>query len=408
MPDASFLGWPFFDDAHRTLAAGLRRAAPALAADAAGSAGASYVSPVDAAAVDATTRRLVHALGAGGWLRHAVPAAYGGARPRLDVRSLCLCRETLAYVSGLADFAFAMQGLGTGAINEYGTDAQRARYLPPVARGEAIAAFAISERHAGSDLSAMRTTVRAVGDGFEIAGEKTWISNAGIADHYFVLARDPDEGERGYTALIVDAGTPGLEVTERIAVNAPHPLGTLAFERCRVPATALVGARGAGLRVALGTLDTFRSTVGAAALGFARRALDEALAWCTSRDVVGGRLADLQLTRARLADMALAIDASALLVYRAAWTKDCLGGRVTREAAMAKLHATEAAQRVVDDAVQLLGARGVVAGSTVETLYREVRALRIYEGTSEIQQLVIAGQVLAAHERELSTKEAGP
>ncbi|MGH7507560.1 MAG: acyl-CoA dehydrogenase family protein, partial [Longimicrobiales bacterium] len=370
MADRSFLDWPFFDEPHRVLALEIRRAAPALAA---------FADSDDAAEA---TRSLVRALGTGGWLRWVVPAAYGGATERLDVRSLCLLRESLAYASGLADFAFAMQGLGTGAISEYGTDQQRRRYLPPVARGEAVAAFAVSERDAGSDIAAMTSVARRDGDAFVLDGEKTWISNAGIADHYVVVCRYPDAGERAFAAFVVDAGVPGLRVVERIAANAPHVLGTIALDGCRVPADALIGEAGGGLRVALGTLDIFRSTVGAAALGFARRALDEALGWCVERQVFGRALSDHQLTQARLADMAVALDASALLVYRAAWTRDRGAARITREAAMAKLYATESAQHVIDSAVQLLGARGVVAGATVERLYREVRALRIYEGTS--------------------------
>jgi acyl-CoA dehydrogenase len=383
VPDRSFLNWPFFDDTHRRLAEALEvwaeQELPAHAED---------------ADVDAATRALVRRLGEGGWLRHAVPAAYGGVSERLDVRTLCMIRETLARRDGLADFAFAMQGLGTGPISLFGSEDLRRRYLPPVAAGEALAAFAISEPEAGSDVAAMRTTARRDGDGYVIDGRKTWISNGGIADHYVVFCRFPEGGERGYLALVVDADTPGLRITERIRVIAPHPLATLEFDGCRVPCAARVGEEGAGLRVALGTLDVFRSTVGAAALGFARRALDEAVRWARERQAFGKPLAEFQLTQARLADMALAVDASALLVYRAAWAKDSGAERVTREAAMAKLHATEAAQRVIDDAVQLLGARGVVSGEPVERLYREVRALRVYEGTSEIQKLVIAGQLL--------------
>ena len=388
MPDSTFLDWPFFDDAHRNLARDVRAASAGIARAAA------------AADPDAATRAAVRELGAGGWLRHVVPAAYGGVRERLDVRSLCIIRESLAYRSGLGDFAFAMQGLGTGAITEYGTDEQRARYLPPVMRGDAIAAFAVSERDAGSDLAAMQATSRPDGGDFVLNGEKAWISNAGIADHYVIVCRHPDAGERGYAAFILDAGTPGLSISARIDVNAPHVLGTLTLEECRVPGDALIGSAGTGLKVALGTLDIFRATVGAAALGFARRALDEALAWCTTRRVFGQRLADMQLTQAKLAEMAVAIDAAALLVYRAAWARDQGAARITREAAMAKLYATDSAQQVIDEAVQLLGARGVVAGSVVEKLSREVRALRIYEGTSEIQKIVIAGQVLAGYERD--------
>jgi len=384
MPDRSFLAWPFFDDAHRALAESLDVWARA------------EIAPVaeEEPNTDEAAREYVRRLAAGGWLRYAVPAAYGGVLPALDVRSLCLVRETLARWSGLADFAFAMQGLGSGPISLFGSEALQQRFLPKVAAGEAIAAFAISEPDAGSDVQAMRTSAKRDGDGFVLDGVKTWISNAGIADFYTVFARFPEAGERAFIALVVDRNAPGFEVTDRIDVTAPHPLGTITFDGCHVGAEQVVGEPGQGLKVALGTLDVFRSTVGAAALGFARRALDEALEWTSRRVVFGKPLAEHQLTQARLADMALEVDASALLVYRAAWTKDG-GARVTREAAMAKLYATEAAQRVVDAAVQLFGGRGVTVGETVERLYREVRALRIYEGTSEVQRLVIASQLLA-------------
>ena len=386
MPDRTFLGWPFFDDAHRRLSADLDAWVPGAVAPLAREHG----------DVDATCRELVRRLADGGWLRYSVPAPYGGALERLEVRSLCLIRETLAHASGLADFAFAMQGLGAGPISLFGSDEQRRRWLPPVAAGQAVMAFALSEPDAGSDVMAMTTTARPADGGFVIDGRKTWISNAGIADRYVVFTRFPEAGERGFAAFVVDADNPGLRVSERIDVTAPHPLGTVEFDGCRVDADALIGEAGGGMKVALGTLDVFRSTVGAAALGFARRALDEAVAWTKARQAFGSALSEHQLTRAALADMALDVDASALLVYRAAWTRDAGAPRITREAAMAKLHATEAAQRVVDRAVQLLGARGVVAGVVVESLYREVRALRIYEGTTEIQKLVIAGQVLGA------------
>ncbi len=382
MPDRTFLTWPFFDDHHRALAAELDAWIP------------REVAPLAHGGVDDSCRSLVRRLAEGGWLRFAVPGAQGGAHARLEVRSLCLIRELLAHAHGLADFAFAMQGLGAGPISLFGTDEQRDRWLPAVRTGEAIMAFALSEPEAGSDVGAMQTTARADGGGYVLDGRKTWISNAGIADRYTVFARFPAAGERGFAAFVVDADNPGLRVAERIDVTAPHPLGTVVLEGCRVGADALLGEPGGGMRVALGTLDVFRSTVGAAALGFARRALDEAVAFTTQRRAFGVPLSDHQLTRAALAEMALAIDASALLVYRAAWTRDGGASRVTREAAMAKLHATEAAQQVIDRAVQLLGARGVVAGGVVESLYREVRALRIYEGTSEIQKLVIAGQLL--------------
>lgn len=386
MSDTSYLDWPFLDTAHGELARALATSVASEAKDW------SHPSARD---VDAACVARVRRMGELGWLRHTVPAPYGGTHPVLDVRTLCIARETLAYRDGLADFAFAMQGLGSGPISLYGSTALRERYLPRVARGECIAAFALSEPDAGSDVVSMTTTATREGDGWwRLDGEKTWISNGGIADFYTVFARHPAGGERSFAAFVVDGDTPGLAVAERLSILAPHPLARLRFDGCRVPPDALIGEAGKGLRIALGTLDVFRSTVGAAALGFARRALDEAVHHVRRRHAFGRPLADFQLTQARLADMALAIDASALLVYRAAWTKDTRGVRVTREAAMAKLYATESAQQVIDSAVQLLGALGVQAGHPVETLYREIRALRIYEGTSEIQKLVIAGQLL--------------
>jgi alkylation response protein AidB-like acyl-CoA dehydrogenase len=382
MADVSFLSWPFFADSHRELA---RELASWCARE---------IEPLEGredADLDGTCREIVRRLGAGGWLHHAVAAA----DRRLDVRSLCLIRETLGRVSGIADFAFALQGLGSGPLSLFGSETQRRTWLPRVAAGKAIPAFALSEAEAGSDVGAMSTAARRDGESWVIDGEKTWISNAGLADFYVVFCRLPEAGDRGFGAFLVEADNPGLQVSARIDVLAPHPLGTLAFRDCRVPSDALIGEPGRGLKVALATLDVFRSTVGAAALGFARRALDEAVGWARRRRAFGKALADFQLTQARLADMALEVDASALLVYRAAWTRDAGAERVTREAAMAKLFATEAAQRVIDQAVQLFGGRGVAVGSPVERLYREVRALRIYEGTSEIQRLVIAGQLLA-------------
>ena len=386
-PEPDHLEWPFFDASHRALARAIGQWARAELWDEA--------EPDDA---DAACRALVRQLGEAGWLRHVVPAAYGGASEALDGRSLCLIRESLATASGLADFSFAMQGLGTGPITLFGSEALKRRYLPDVAAGRRIAAFAISESGAGSDVGAMETVARRDGSGFVLDGEKTWISNAGIADHYVVFARLDEgkpkgDGERRFVALVVDADDAGMTVAERIDVSAPHPLGTVRFERCRVGTDRVVGEAGAGLRVALATLDLFRPTVGAAALGLARRAMEEACAWVARRQVFGKALADHQMTQARLAEMAVRIDASALLIYRAAWTRDATGRRTTREAAMAKLHATESAQRVIDDAIQLLGARGVRKGAVVERLYREIRALRIYEGTSEIQKIVIAGTV---------------
>ena len=385
------LAWPFFTDGHRVFVTGLEawaadQLAPLVATE-----------PRDVAAVDATFTAIVRRLGEAGWLMHAVPQPYGVAPLRLDVRTLCLARETLGQLSGMADFAFGMQGLGSGPISQFGSDELKRRYLPRVASGEAIAAFALSEPEAGSDVSAMRTTARRDGTDYVIDGRKTWISNAGIAGFYVVFARLEGD-EKKFVAVVVDADNPGLVVSERIEVNAPHPLGTLELTACRVPAGSVLGEPGKGMRVALGTLDIFRSTVGAAALGFARRALREATQHAISRKAFGQRLADFQLTQAKLAEMAVEVDASALLVYRAAWTRDSGAERVTREAAMAKLYATESAQRVIDAAVQLFGGRGVVVGETVERLYREIRALRIYEGTSEIQKLVIAGQLIAEAE----------
>ena len=390
MTDTSYMDWPFFEEHHRTLAAEIRVWAE------------REIAPMEkdeprGAELDRACTTLVRELGSAGWLRRAVTSSYGGISETLDVRSLCIIRETLASYSGIADFVFALQGLGAGPITLFGSDELKRRYLPRVAAGEAIAAFAISEADAGSDVGSMRTTATRDGESYVIDGEKSWISNAGIADFYIVFCRlrEPENGK--HVALVVDSSTAGLTITARGDITAPHSIGTVSFAGCRVPATCVVGAPGKGMSVALGTLDVFRATVGAAALGFARRALDETLSHVTDRKVFGARLADMQLTQARIATMATDIDASALLIYRAAWAHDCRPQRVTREAAMAKWFATEAAQRTVDSAVQLLGGRGVVAGATVERLYREVRALRIYEGTSEIQQLVIANQVLAPY-----------
>ncbi len=389
MADSSFLGWPFFDATHRAFAASVEDwAAAAL----------PTVCPEDEAHgehMDHTARRLVGELGRAGLLAACVPAAHGGRAAGLDVRGLCLGREILARHAGLADFAFAMQGLGSAAITLFGDDRQQARYLPRVGRGEAIAAFALSEAEAGSDVGAMTTRAVADGDGYVIDGAKTWISNAGLADFYTVFARVGEApGAKGLAAFVVDADTPGLTVSGRIDVIAPHPLGSLAFDGCRVPAASMLGRPGDGFKVAMSVLDVFRSTVGAAALGFARRALDEAVDRAERRRAFGSRLAEFQLIQAKIAEMALAVDAAALLIYRAAWTKDVLGGRVTREASMAKLFATEQAQVVIDQAVQIFGGLGVVSGMAVEKLYREIRALRIYEGTSEVQKLVIAAKVL--------------
>ncbi len=390
MADRSFLDWPFFDPAHRALAGEIERFAD------------RDVDPlIDEQDVDGSCRRLVRALGDAGLLGLSVIAPHGGRAARLDVRSLCLVRELLAYRAALADFAFAMQGLGSGPISLFGSEAQKARYLPRVAAGKAICGFALTEPEAGSDVAGIRASARRERDHFVLDGTKTWISNGGIAEHYVVFARTGEApGARGLSALIMDADTPGFEVAARLEAIAPHPLATLRLEGVRVPAANLLGAGGDGFKIAMATLDVFRATVGAAALGFARRALDEALDHAERRQIIDRPLAELQMSQARLADMATSIDAAALLVYRAAWAKDQGAARITREAAIAKLFATEAAQRVIDDAVQLHGAEGVRRGARVEALYREIRALRIYEGASEVQKLVIARSA-----REARTKE---
>jgi acyl-CoA dehydrogenase len=381
--DTDFLAWPFFDDRHRDFASQL----DAWASEHLPTIGSSHTE------VDAVCRDLVARLGAAGWLKVAVPA---GDRSQLDVRMLCLARDILARHAGLADFAFAMQGLGTGAITLFGTEPLKQRYLPPVRQGRHIAAFALSEAAAGSDIAALSTTATRVGGGWRLDGEKTWISNGGIAHHYVVFARSGEApGARGLTAFVVDADTPGLYIAERIEVIAPHPLATLRFDNCVVPDENRLGEPGNGFAVAMATLDVFRPTVGAAALGFARRAMQEALRRTSARQLFGKSLAEHQMTQAKLADMATDIEASALLVYRAAWLRDTRQQRITREAAMAKLYATEAAQRVIDAAVQMFGGLGVKSGVIVESLYREIRALRIYEGASEVQKLIIARELLA-------------
>ena len=375
MPDRTFLDWPFFEDRHRELAAALE----AWCAD---------HLPVDHGDVDAACTGLVRALGAAGFLQHS-----GGEA--LDVRSLCLIRETLARHDGLADFAFAMQGLGMGAVSLFGSAEQRA-WLDRTRTGAALSAFALSEPKSGSDVANLETTARADGNGFVLDGEKTWISNGGIADVYTVFARTGEApGAKGLSAFLVPADTPGLEIAERLEVIAPHPLARLRFDGMRLPGSALIGEAGAGFRIAMSVLDVFRSTVGAAALGFARRALEESLARVRQRELFGAPLSELQMVQGHIADMALGVDASALLIYRAAWTKDRGAARVSREAAMAKLHATETAQQVIDAAVQLHGGDGVRSGHIVESLYREIRALRIYEGASDVQKVVIARQALA-------------
>jgi acyl-CoA dehydrogenase len=383
--DTCYLDWPFFDPKHRELA----RAIDGWSSQ--------NVPRQHGADVDAQCRALVGTLGAGGWLAHAVGDP-------IDTRAICLIRETLARHSGLADFAFAMQGLGSGAISLAGTAEQKARWLPRVVRGEAIAAFALSEPDAGSDVAALACTARVDGTDYVLDGEKTWISNGGIADFYVVFARDtgmqPPGGaagsvraSRSISAFIVEADTPGFEIAERIDVMAPHPLARLRFTNCRVSAAQRVGAAGEGFKLAMRTLDVFRTSVAAAALGFARRALDEALARATTRKMFDGVLADFQITQAKLAQMATTIDSAALLTYRAAWQRD-QGASVTREAAMAKMVATEGAQQVIDAALQMFGGLGVVSEMPVERLYREIRALRIYEGATEVQQLIIARELL--------------
>lgn len=385
MADQSFKQWPFFDDAHRELANEIDSWAK------------TELNWLEGAHddVDSACRKLVAQLGKAGWLRNSVPASAGGIYPQLDVRSLCLSRQHLAYYSGLADFAFAMQGLGSGPISLFGDEATQQRYLTKVAKGELISAFALSEPNAGSDVAAMATEAVVDGDGYILNGTKTWISNGGIADFYTVFARTNEApGAKGISCFVVEADNPGLKIANRIDVIAPHPLATLSFEDCRVSKTAMIGQPGKGFGIAMATLDVFRSTVGAAALGFARRALDEAGKHSTQREIFGGKLSDLAITQSSLGEMALDIDASALLIYRSAWTKDTQGTRVTREAAMAKFYATEAAQRIIDQALQLHGGLGVVTGNMVESLYREIRALRIYEGASEVQKVIMGQQAL--------------
>lgn len=384
MLDKSFLNWPFFEPRHRDLAAHLETWANA------------NLDAIDHQSADETCRQLVTMLGDAGFLTHS--AVGGEDQQKLDVRSLCLIRETLARHDGLADFAFAMQGLGTGAISLFGSEQQKDEWLTKTRQGQAISAFALTEPQSGSDVANSTMTATRDGDHFVLNGEKTWISNGGIADLYNVFARTGEApGANGLSAFIVPAGLPGFEITERLETIAPHPLATLRFTECRIPAKALIGAPGQGFKIAMSVLDIFRSTVAAAALGFARRALSETLERVTTRVVEGTPLFDRQMVQGHIADMAVDIDAAALLVYRAAWTKDSGAARVTREAAMAKLFATDHAQNVIDKAVQLHGGDGVKSGQVVERLYREIRALRIYEGASDIQRLVIAKQTLASH-----------
>lgn len=379
MPDTSFLHWPFFEDRHRDLATSLDQWCQANL-------------PVDHCDVDAACKALVAKLGQDGWLEHS--AIDPDRSEILDVRSLCLIRETLARHDGLADFAFAMQGLGTGAISLFGT-AEQQTWLRKTRAGQALSAFALSEPRSGSDVAAMDMSATRDGNHFVLNGEKTWISNGGIADFYCVFARTGEApGARGLSCFLVPADADGLNIAERLQVIAPHPLARLEFDNVRVSSDALIGEPGQGFKVAMSVLDIFRSTVGAAALGFARRALDETLTRVRERELFGAPMAELQMVQGHVADMALDVDASALLVYRAAWTKDTGAARVTREAAMAKLHATDTAQQVIDRAVQLHGGDGVRSGHIVESLYREIRALRIYEGASDVQKVVIARQML--------------
>ncbi|QIM48747.1 acyl-CoA dehydrogenase [Pusillimonas sp. DMV24BSW_D] len=387
MTDFSWLDWPFFDERHPSFARELDQWCS------------EHLSHIDHHDTDEACRQLVKALGQGGWLNVAVPQGpdgrWGGRWPEIDSRALCIVRETLARHEGLADFAFAMQGLGSGAISIAGSDALREKYLPRVASGDAIAAFALSEPDAGSDVAAMSCEATLDGDHYVLNGEKTWISNGGIADFYCVFVRTGEApGARGITGFVVDADTPGLNIAERIDVIAPHPLARLHFDHCRVPVSQRLGEGGQGFKIAMMTLDIFRASVAAAALGFARRALQEGLGRAKSRKMFGQTLGDLQLTQAALGDMAMEIDAAALLTYRAAWMRDVQKQRTTREAAMAKMAATESAQRVIDRALQMFGGLGVKSGEPVEKLYREIRALRIYEGATEVQKLIIARELL--------------
>jgi alkylation response protein AidB-like acyl-CoA dehydrogenase len=387
------LQWPFFDEQHRRLATEVRDWCKTNLTKAA--------HPDDRAGVDAGCRELVAALGRAGFLKHCLRAADGGASAEFDARSICILRESFAWWDGLADFAFAMQGLGSAPLSLAGSAALRARYLPRVAKGAAIAAFALSEPDAGSDVAAMQTSARRDGANYLLNGSKTWISNGGIADFYCVFVRteaaksrpDGSIAAEGISAFVVEPGDPGFAVAERIDAMAPHPLARISFTDCRIPADRLIGSEGEGFKIAMRTLDVFRTSVAAAACGFARRALDEALKHVMERSLFGRKLAEFQLTQAALAEMATGIEAAQLLTYRAAWLRD-RGERFTAAAAMAKLTATETAQSVIDRAVQMFGGRGVTQGEIVERLYREIRALRIYEGASEVQKLIIGRELL--------------
>jgi acyl-CoA dehydrogenase len=380
-PDS--LKLPFFDESHR-----------ALYADVKAWAGAVLTNRVHTGSVDDHCVKLTRQMGDAGWLRYCVPAEYGGALKELDSRSLCLMRQALGYYDGLADFAFVMQGLGSGPISLFGSEALKQKYLPHVASGKMLAAFALSEPEAGSDVAAMTTRATRTTQGYRLNGVKTWISNADIADFYTVFAQVENDEAEGVTAFVVDANTPGLQVTERFDVCAPHPIGTLTFTDCDIPVTQRIGQAGKGFKVAMQNLDVFRASVGAAALGFAEAALDMGIARATSRPMFGATLADLQITQAAIGDMSTEIDAATLLIYRAAWERDVLKQRTTKSAAMAKMFATESAQRVIDRCVQLHGGLGVKVGHPMEMLYREIRALRIYEGATEVQQVIIARETM--------------
>ena len=388
MNSAAHLAWPFFEASHRDFKASLQDWTSKQFAGLHG-----HDESRDA--IDKECVSLVKALGQGGWLKPAIAGkAHGGASEVIDTRTICLLREELAWHHGLADFAFAMQGLGSGAISLKGTPEQQAAYLPRVASGSALAAFALSEPDAGSDVAAMQCSATETPEGYRLNGDKTWISNGGIAHFYVVFARTGEApGARGISAFIVDADTPGLEIAERIDVIAPHPLAKLHFNNVLVPHAKRIGAAGEGFKVAMATLDVFRTSVAAASLGFARRALDESIAWAKQRKMFGQSLADFQITQSKLAQMATRLDAATLLTYRAAWLRD-QGQRITQEAAMAKMTATENAQQIIDMAVQMHGGMGVKKGCIVESLYREIRALRIYEGATEVQQLIIGRDLL--------------
>lgn len=385
--DQSYLEWPFFEDHHRNLANDLESWCQ------------KNIKDIDHSDVDQACKDILQKLAEGGWLKYVIPKAYGGIFDDFDVRSLCIIRETLARHDGLADFVFAMQGLGSGTITLFGSEENKTEYLPFVANGEKMAAFALTELESGSDVANMTTTAELNDDHYIINGAKTFISNGGIADYYVLFARTGDaKGAKGLSAFILDADTAGLEVTERINVTAPHPLATLSFKNCKIEKTKRLGNSGDGFKAAMATLDIFRTTVGAAALGFSRCALSEAATRTNERNLFGAPLNNLQLVQGMLAECATDVDTSALLIYRAAWTRDTKERRVTREAAMAKMHSTETAQQVIDKAIQIFGGQGVVSGVKVEELYREIRALRIYEGATEVQKVIIARELLKSYE----------